>query len=73
MDLRCEAKKHGELDDGVIEVKCSSRFCGAGPGVVVIHRFDVSTGELVSTHRFKDPTRKGRSHASRNGTAVRSA
>lgn len=60
MDLRCPAKKHGELVDAVVEVKCSSRFCGAGPGVVVIHRFDVTTGELVETHQFKDPIKKGR-------------
>lgn len=73
MDLRCQAKKHGELDDGFVEIKCSSRFCGAGPGVVVIHRFDANTGELAGTRRFKDPARKGRSHASRNGTAVRTA
>lgn len=72
MDLRCDAKKHGELDGGFIEFKCSSRFCGAGPGVVVIHRFDAATGEPVSTLRFKDP-RKEPSHGSRNGTAVRTA
>lgn len=76
MDLRCEAKKHGELDEGLIEVKCSSRFCGAGPGVVVIHRFDTATGELVDTRQFKDPirnNRKERANASRNGTAVRAS
>ena len=73
MDLRCEAKKHGEVDDLVVEIKCSSRFCGAGPGVVVIHRFDARTGELTETRRFKDPTRKERANGSRNGTAVRTA
>lgn len=72
MDLRCPAKKHGELNGEFIERKCDSRFCGAAPGVVVIHRFAVSTGELVETHRFKDPG-KGKAHASRNSTAVRSA
>lgn len=73
MDLRCGAKKHGELDDGYVEIKCSSRFCGAGPGVVVIHRFDAATGDLRETLQFKDPIRKGRSHASAHGSAVRSA
>lgn len=73
MDLRCEAKKHGELDEGHVEIKCSSRFCGAEPGVVVIHRFDSKTGELQETLRFKDPTRKGRRHASAHGSAVRTA
>lgn len=56
MDIRCEHKKFGELtDDGVIEVKCSSKFCGAVPGAVVIHRFDPLTGELIVTKRFRDP------------------
>jgi hypothetical protein len=72
-DLRCPAKLHGVLDNGVVEVKCSSRFCGAGQGVVVIHRFDGRTGDLVETLQFKDP-RKDRGNAShRNPAAVRSA
>lgn len=73
MDLRCPSKKHGEIDDSYVEIKCSSRFCGAGPGVVVIHRFDATTGELRETLQFKDPTRKRRHHASRNSTPVRTA
>lgn len=73
MDLRCEAKKHGELDGGYVEIKCSSRFCGAGPGVVVIHRFDTSNGELRDTLQFKDPIRKGKGNASAHRSAVRSA
>lgn len=72
MDLRCSSKKHGELHDAVVEVKCDSRYCGAGPGVVVIHRFDATTGELVETRWFKNP-RKEKGNASRNPTAVRSA
>ena len=73
MELRCPSKKHGEIVDSLVETKCSSRFCGAAAGVVVIHRFDATTGELVDTRRFKDPTRKEKAYASRNGTAVRSA
>jgi len=73
MDLRCKAKKHAELDEGYVEIKCSSRFCGAEPGVVVIHRFDATTGELQETLRFKDPARKGKSNASAHRSAVRSA
>lgn len=74
MQLRCEAKFHGELiDEGrLLEVKCSSRFCGHKPGTVVLHRFDVVTGELVETVQFKDPGRK-QADASRNPVAVRSA
>jgi hypothetical protein len=55
MELRCVAKKHGELEDGFLEVKCSSRFCGAAPGIVVLHRFDALTGKLLNTNRFRDP------------------
>lgn len=54
-DLRCNNKKHGEMiDERTFEVKCSSRFCGAAPGVVVLHRFDVQTGEHT-TRVYKDP------------------
>ena len=57
IELRCDAKKFGELftEDDVLEVKCNSRFCGAEPGVVVIHGFDMATGKLVGTERFRDP------------------
>lgn len=63
MDLRCEHKKHGEIILGydgdvvvLIEIKCSSRFCGAGPGVVVIHRWDALTGARLEDKRFAVPT-----------------
>lgn len=56
MDLRCESKKFGELtEDGQLEVKCPSKFCGAAPGIVVLHRFDALTGELLGSKRFRDP------------------
>lgn len=55
MDLRCpNGIKFAQLEPGVIEVKCRSDRCGAGPGVVVIHRFSTATGELVDTKRFRD-------------------
>lgn len=55
MELRCEHKLVGVLtDDGVLEVKCNSRFCGHEPGVVVIHRFSVEDGKLIETKRYKD-------------------
>ena len=74
MDLRCPAKKHGIIvREGVVEVKCDSRFCGAEQGVTILHRFDVHSGALVETVKFKDPGRKGRNNASRNQPAVRSA
>lgn len=56
MDLRCDSKKFGELtEDGRLEVKCPSKFCGAAPGTVVLHRFDPLNGELLETKRFRDP------------------
>jgi hypothetical protein len=55
MELRCDAKLHGILKDGKLEVKCDSRFCGHAPGVVVLHTYDITTGELISTVRYKNP------------------
>jgi hypothetical protein len=67
-DLRCPHKMFGELVDGHLDVKCSSVFCGAGPGVVVIHRFDPLTGELTDTRRFRDPGTKPLKEGRNNGT-----
>lgn len=56
MELRCpNGIKFGDLDTEVLEVKCRSARCGAGYGVVVLHRFDTTTGEFVGTKRFRDP------------------
>jgi hypothetical protein len=53
--LRCASKKYAEvINDHVIEVKCSSRFCGAAKGVVVLHRLDLITGECT-TRTFNEP------------------
>jgi hypothetical protein len=48
---------HGKLDiqDGKLEVKCGRRRCGAGRGVVVLHTFDLTTGDMVGTKQFADP------------------
>lgn len=79
MEIRCDTKKFGELtDDGWLEIKCPSKFCGAAPGTVVIHRFDPDTGKLVETKRFRDPgpesVLKGGTDAARHDSAaVRSA
>lgn len=58
IELRCDNKKFGEVYDDFIEVKCSSRFCGAGSGIVVIHRFDRETGKLLETLRFRELSRE---------------
>ena len=60
-DLRCISKKrHGILDaEGhTLEVKCNSRICGAQRGVVVLHRFNLLTGELIETHKYKEPRKE---------------
>lgn len=73
MNLRCSSKLHGVVLDGhVLQVKCSSRFCGAAPGVVVMHYFDLKTGEQ-HTSAFKDAARKGDRHAAAHSAAVRAS
>lgn len=72
-ELRCGGTMHGILseDNRYLEVKCKRRGCGAGPGVVVLHTFDLQAGgKLVKTNKYRDPQRassqdrKGRQHAS---------
>ena len=60
-DLRCPAKLHGVMvSDHTLEVKCGSRFCGAGSGVVVFHQIDTLTGQVVGTKKYRDPIKKAR-------------
>lgn len=57
-ELRCEHKLHMVLiDSDTVEVGCSSRLCGAGAGIVVRHRFSLTTKKLLSTTRYKSPER----------------
>lgn len=73
MDLRCEHKLHGRVNHGVLEVMCRSALCGKRPGVVVMHYFDLRTGEMT-TRKYKEPNPKeGASHALGHRTAVRHA
>jgi hypothetical protein len=44
--------------EGNIELRCKSRYCGAGPGAVVIHVYHSTTGEFMYTKAYKDPTRR---------------
>lgn len=76
MDLRCPHAKHAVLEEDYVEVKCRSRFCGAGPGTVVLHRFNKSTGELLDTLKFQDPAatieeRRGKRGTGQDSAAVR--
>lgn len=58
-DIRCEYKLHGILvDSETIEVKCDSRLCGAQKGQVVLHHFNLVTGSLIKTVRFRDPKKE---------------
>jgi hypothetical protein len=58
MDLRCDNSiLFGRISEGVLETKCKSSRCGAGPGTVVIHRFSLVTGRMIGTNRYKDPIR----------------
>jgi hypothetical protein len=55
MELRCDSKLHGIMREGdVLEVKCRSTFCGYKAGIVILHRFNLHTGEMT-TARYKDP------------------
>lgn len=59
-ELRCASKKHAVLIEegsGLLEIKCDSRFCGARPGAIVLHRFDLTTGALVDTHKYNTQIR----------------
>lgn len=59
IELRCGLTMHGKLDDdGLLEVKCKRRGCGAGPGVIVLHTFDLHTGQLVKTKQYADPAQR---------------
>lgn len=61
IQLRCRSKLQGiikEYPDGkkLLEVRCKDKWCAErGAGVVVLHYFNVSTGELDHTKRYRDP------------------
>jgi hypothetical protein len=74
MELRCDSRiLHGIMvAPDVIEMPCRSRWCGKLPGVVVLHRFNIKTGELIETLRFSEPELKEEgSNGTRQGFAVR--
>lgn len=62
IDLKCPNRsRHAVLYPiaGVVEVKCDRSHCGVRKGkTVVLHRYDVKTGELTETLRFAEPTPK---------------
>lgn len=59
VQLRCQNQiLFGEIEDRVLETKCRSARCGAGPGKVVLHYFRLSDGVLLETKVFLDPANK---------------
>jgi hypothetical protein len=69
-ELRCSSYKLHAIvtDNGEIEIQCRDRRCGYEPGIVILHRFNPDSGELVNTLKFNDPPRKGETD---NGSARR--
>lgn len=59
--LRCRSKLQGILKkypNGkvLLEIRCKDKWCAdRKSGVVVLHYFNVETGELVNTVKFRDP------------------
>lgn len=78
-ELRCEGNKlHGMVEEdpkpaGIVEFRCDSKFCGKRAGVVVLHRFDLSTLEIFTRRYLEPPTRERSAHgAGEPHTALRS-
>jgi len=61
MELRCRSKLQGiikEYPSGIrlLEVRCKDKWCAErGAGMVVFHYFNIETGELDHTTKFRDP------------------
>ena len=61
VELRCPGPSlHGIVNAelGTIELKCKRRRCGVRPGVVVLHTFELESGRLLRTQRFRDPQKE---------------
>lgn len=62
-ELRCDSKiLHGKILEGVVEVSCRSARCGKTAGVTVLHRFNLTTGELLDTRVFARPSEVKHNH-----------
>lgn len=56
-ELRCNSRIIGIVtENGLLEVKCNAKHCGAQKGVVVLHYISLETGELKETRKFRDPS-----------------
>lgn len=57
IQLRCEGTLHGIVSDdarGTLERTCHQRRCGYRKGTVILHTWDLTTGQ-VTTKRFREP------------------
>jgi hypothetical protein len=73
-ELRCPVKLHGVIpEDGMIEIQCRSVFCGYRPGIVILHRWSVHTGQLITTLKFKDPRKKVNNGADQHSASIRAS
>lgn len=77
VDLRCGTTLHGRLTDNRwLEVKCKRRACGYAKGKVILHTIDITTGEVVKTDVFAEPStqkRRGPNASHHSPASVRSA
>jgi hypothetical protein len=61
MELRCDSGRlHGYVIEasGILEVSCRSTRCGKKIGVVVVHRFNLSSGQVISTRLYSEPRKE---------------
>jgi hypothetical protein len=77
VDLRCGTTLHGRLtDERWLEVKCKRRACGFVKGTVVLHTIDITTGKVVKTDTFAEPStqnRRGHNASHHARSSVRTA
>lgn len=67
IEFRCPNVMHGIRKGNLFEVKCRHWRCkNREKNKVVLHYYDIDTGELVKTIEYKDPVK--REAASGSGT-----
>lgn len=53
--LCCTSRKHADVEAGLrgtARVQCRERHCRREPNEIVVHYFDLATGELIETRRY---------------------
>jgi antitoxin component YwqK of YwqJK toxin-antitoxin module len=64
IEIRCRGKVHGiikEYPNGkrLFEVRCKDNYCvDRGKNEVVFHYYDMQSGKLVDTKKYRDPVRQ---------------